>query len=131
MDAGEEGEYAVDDNDADEMARERFRLQRENLQWPDEVETPRDVSARQRFQRYRGLKSFRTSPWDPKEDLPRNYARIYRFVNFKRTRKLALAEAHKAFDAEVGSGEFAYPGTFVTLHIVNVPRQIFALPCLC
>ncbi len=37
-----------------------------------------DVNARTRFQRYRGLRSFRTSPWDPNEDLPRDYAKIWR-----------------------------------------------------
>ena len=37
-----------------------------------------DVNARIRFQRYRGLRSFRTSPWDPNEDLPRDYAKIWR-----------------------------------------------------
>lgn len=38
---------------------EKYRQERENEQWPDEVETPRDVAARIRFQKYRGLKSFR------------------------------------------------------------------------
>jgi hypothetical protein len=44
-----------------------------------------DIPARTRFQRYRGLRSMRTSPWDPYENLPRDYARIFQFEDFKRT----------------------------------------------
>ena len=55
----------------------------EDTKFPDEVDTPVDRPARERFARYRALKSFRTSPWDPKESLPSDYARIFQ-VKFTR-----------------------------------------------
>eukprot|EP01091_Cochliopodium_minus_P012229 TRINITY_DN3664_c0_g1_i2.p1 TRINITY_DN3664_c0_g1~~TRINITY_DN3664_c0_g1_i2.p1 ORF type:complete len:579 (-),score=198.70 TRINITY_DN3664_c0_g1_i2:828-2564(-) len=41
-------------------------LENEQLDWPDEVEAPVNQRASIRFQKYRGLKSYRTSSWDPK-----------------------------------------------------------------
>jgi pre-rRNA-processing protein TSR1 len=46
-----------------------------------------DIPAHTRFQRYRGLRSMRTSPWDPYENLPRDYARIFQFEDFRRTER--------------------------------------------
>jgi pre-rRNA-processing protein TSR1 len=55
--------------------------------FPDEMDTPDDVSARLRFARYRALQSFRASPWHPKENLPQDYARIFQFENFGGTQR--------------------------------------------
>lgn len=61
--------------------------------FPDEMDTPDDVSARVRFARYRALLSFRASPWHPKENLPLDYARIFQFENFGGTQRRLLAES--------------------------------------
>ncbi|XP_051933421.1 pre-rRNA-processing protein TSR1 homolog [Hippocampus zosterae] len=109
------------DEHMDEMEEEeglkRYREARANEMFPDEVDTPIDMAAKIRFQRYRGLKSFRSSPWDPMENLPHNYSRIFQFQSFERTRRRILAEA-----AEEEEG--AMVGWYVTLHISDVPSSV-------
>ena len=41
------------------------------------------------------MRSFRTSPWDPFENLPRDYARIYQFEDFKRTERTVRHRAEQ------------------------------------
>ncbi|GAU30187.1 hypothetical protein TSUD_311380 [Trifolium subterraneum] len=96
-------------------------------EYPDEVDTPLDVPARERFAKYRGLKSFRTSSWDPKESLPQDYAKIFAFDNFKRTQKHVLA---KALELDEEAREDCIPvGSYARLHIKEVPSAAASKLC--
>ncbi|KAL6524936.1 hypothetical protein OROMI_030529 [Orobanche minor] len=90
----------------------------EDEEYPDEVDVPSDVAARKRFAKYRGVKSFRTSTWDPKESLPPEYAKIFEFGNFSRTQKHVLA---KSLNMEQEVNSFIPAGSYVKLYIKNVP----------
>lgn len=94
----DEMEDANDDAVATEAALEQLRKRREAaltdaMAFPDEVDTPVDQPARERFARYRGLKSFRASFWDPRESLPMDYSRVFNIPNYIRTQRRVLNEA--------------------------------------
>ncbi|KAK7204744.1 hypothetical protein BZA70DRAFT_279906 [Myxozyma melibiosi] len=70
--------------------------EREELEFPDEVELSPEMSAKERFARYRGLRNLRTSPWDADETdarTPEDWNRLARFQNFRASRNRALKEA--------------------------------------
>ena len=70
------------DEDNDNIKTQKQVQFKSDLEFPDEVDTPHDISARKRFVKYRALQSFRASPWHPKENLPLDYAKIFQFENF-------------------------------------------------
>lgn len=63
------------------------------------MDTPQDILAKTRFQKYRGLESFRTSLWDPKENLPVDYSRIIEFADYDRRRKRIYKECEDIEEA--------------------------------
>ncbi|CAL9239318.1 unnamed protein product [Arabidopsis halleri] len=114
----------MDDEDlTDEQIKDEIKKIKEahadDEEFPDEVEIPIDVPARRRFAKYRGLKSFRTSSWDPNESLPQDYARIFAFDNVARTQKLVLKQALKM--EEEDRDDCVQTGSYVRLHIKEVP----------
>lgn len=93
---------------------EKRRLQalvQDEKQFPDEVDTPGDQSARHRFARYRALQSFWSSPWHPKENLPHDYSKLYQFQNFGGAQKRVLTEGKQTenlqnqYELHKGKGE--------------------------
>ncbi|EXJ54682.1 hypothetical protein A1O7_10023 [Cladophialophora yegresii CBS 114405] len=97
-------EMNVDDaplDDAEEARQlEEFRATRkkqaeEDLEFPDEIELPPDVLARERLAKYRGLKSLRTSEWNHAEDLPhqpQEYPRLLQVPEYKKSYNAVLKE---------------------------------------
>eukprot|EP00669_Euglena_mutabilis_P010158 TRINITY_DN4937_c0_g1_i1.p1 TRINITY_DN4937_c0_g1~~TRINITY_DN4937_c0_g1_i1.p1 ORF type:complete len:842 (-),score=314.04 TRINITY_DN4937_c0_g1_i1:212-2713(-) len=111
-----------------ETERKHFEEQRrtalgaatEDRDYPDEVDAPPHMPARHRFLRYRGLASFRTSKWDPYENLPLDYGRIFQFHNMRATQKRAWSMFEEMP---------VRPDSFVTLVLKGVPREAFDAAC--
>ena len=98
-----------------------------DLEFPDEVDTPEGIPARERFIKYRGLKSFRTSPWNPMESLPRAYAFLFRPKNYARLQRVVLEDAARAEAKWLENGtlpdDAVAPGSYVELTL-RVPREL-------
>ncbi|CAK1552832.1 unnamed protein product [Leptosia nina] len=112
----EKYDETIDAHEEHEMLK-KLAEAREDRQFPDEVDTPQDVPARERFNRYRGLESFRTSSWDPKENLPADYARIFQFENYERTRKRVFKELEDSLENMYGF--------YITIHVKNVRQDLW------
>lgn len=137
------------------LIEQRRKEQSEEAEFPDEVQVQDDEKARDRFARYRSLKSFRKSHWDPKENLPDSFASLFHFSSFKATqrsvshdRKDSMRAAQrlggnffgKSPDMEdesqmSDSEEEPYDplegciptGTYIILTLVDVPEESFRL----
>jgi pre-rRNA-processing protein TSR1 len=105
----------MDLDDADEVSEQerralmeqRRKQQQEDQEFPDEIQVNEGEKARDRFARYRSLKSFKKSYWDPKENLPDSYASIFHFASFKSTQRAVMAEMRDLVKAaEACNGHF-------------------------
>ena len=89
----------------------------EDAEFPDEIELPPNVLARERLARYRGLKNPKTSVWDTEEDQPyepAEWRRLLEIRDYKAARNKVLNETLLSSDGVV-------PGTRVKVHIRNFP----------
>ena len=86
----------------------------EEREFDDEVDTPVDKLAKERFAKYRGLKSFRTSAWDPYENLPREYARLFEFTDTNKKVKSLSIQAVK-------DSSITQQGSFIQITLRNFP----------
>ncbi|ORY52109.1 DUF663-domain-containing protein [Rhizoclosmatium globosum] len=119
-----QNDFDVDFNAADDARQYKSYLESkkldaadEDLKFPDEMDTPRDIAARLRFSKYRGLKSFRTSPWDPYENLPIDYAKIFQFESFKKTKTRIIKDLEE-------NDEGVDVGRKVIVWIEGVPKKV-------
>ncbi|KYN00316.1 Pre-rRNA-processing protein TSR1 like protein [Cyphomyrmex costatus] len=101
----------------EKQAMENFKEAKLDAQFPDEIDTPQDILAKIRYQKYRGLESFRTSPWDPKENLPIDYSRIIEFADYDRRRKRIYKECKDI--------EGVMPGCYIQVCIARVSKETF------
>lgn len=108
-----------------EAYREARAREHEDEQFADEIDTPLDQPARERFTKYRGLATFKGTRWDPKESLPESYARLCEFQDYKHTRKVAMRDNRVEKQTEVQKDAPVAPGTFVCVSLRNVPRALF------
>ncbi|EZG65035.1 putative AARP2CN (NUC121) domain protein [Gregarina niphandrodes] len=107
-DALSDDDWAAGEETEDETVHGKFQTRDwVEMEFPDEKDTPNDVSARQRFRKYRGLKSFKNSPWDmvEKYDIPEWYSQVYSIKPYKQILKAAADAYRKALETASSTAE--------------------------
>jgi pre-rRNA-processing protein TSR1 len=94
----DDDDLSVSSEERAALAEQRRKTATADLTFPDEIELKTDELARDRLARYRSIKSFRESHWDPKESLPESYSDIYHFTSFKATQRDILADTKHVCD---------------------------------
>ena len=110
-----------ENEDAIQLAQYRASKRGEvenDKEFPDEIELPPNVLARERLARYRGLKSLRTSEWQEDEDRPYepdDWRRLLQIPDYQASRLRSTREAL------VGGIQ---PGTRVHIYLKDIPLDL-------
>lgn len=112
-DAEEQG-----DLEAYRSAKRSARAADDDRQFPDEIELPPNVIARERLARYRGLRSARTSPWATVDDKPYEPADWARLLDIADARGARARFTNEALAGGVPAGRR------VAVHLSNVPADV-------
>lgn len=108
-----------DDLDAYRSQKSALSRAEADRQFPDEIELPPTVAARDRLRRYRGLKNARTSPWNTLEDKPyepSEWPRLLDIADYRAAKSKVLRESL------VGGVK---AGTRVDVHLRGVPASFW------
>jgi len=106
-------ERMTDEERLEEMQRLK-EMSEEDMWSPDMVDTPINLPARQRFSKYRGMKSFQTGVWDVNENLPIQYGHIFKLQGYSKIRDSSVAKC------EMGRGP---EGHYVTVTLLEVAPE--------
>ena len=112
------------DRETDQRLYLEMRRQMEDqVLFPDEVDTPLNMTVQERYRKYSAIGDIEKYVWDYTEDLPIEYKRRFQLMHIRRTFRRAVHEAD-LLRREVDSGQItsARAGLYVCLHLVNVSR---------
>ncbi|ORM40448.1 Pre-rRNA-processing protein TSR1 -like protein [Babesia sp. Xinjiang] len=107
----------------------------EDLSFPDEVDTPIDIPARERFRKYRALRCIKEGAWDPYESLPPEYMQICEFENFRVSgyaymshgTQTTMSQSRRT--VERNCSETHTTGKYIQLILSNVSPECYAQLC--